>query len=392
MSRQVARTQGNGNTVAQTTVTPVDPTVPANPGAYDPSRGSLTNQMLMDPALNERVWQQVNAFANSNSAPPHVRGNAGLCLWAVEVSLNTGLPAMTLFNGCFAPGGGKIGMTAELCLAILQAGGAIKGEPIWHEVGDWSKVRQKFKIIKKTKDGKETKFAVPDYEPKDEQGLGVRVTIHWADRKEPVTYPESKLPDGSNDAYWMSDRFPRHSTLWATNPLQQTKNAVLRLICRTVRPAALAGMIIADEDDVHIGPDNAKVIDQTPDEALDDMAGDDFDMDDDDAVLDGAYQPEDTVDDGPPAGFFDDEGSDASPPPPQTQPEQVKLWLSFKEPAKAVAKRAAGKVLFEAYQGAENMDHLIALANNNANVILSLPKASQDKLKAAQEDKATSLG
>lgn len=339
---------------------------------FDPRKGSLESQMLFDVGLNERVNALVDKLANSPTVPRHAKGNNILMFWVLNMHLSTGIPPMALVNGTFDPGGGIIGMTAQLCLTILQGTKSIIGEPEWEQIGDWSKVRGKHKLAGKMPEA--------TYKPEHEAGLGLRLTIHWADKDKPMTYPQSFDEDGKQDAYWMRDCHPRNSPLWATNPLQQMKNYCLRLMTRTTRPAVLNGMSVASGDEMYQGFENAKVIqpeEMTPEEALDDIAGFDDDFNDDDAENynvdeDGVVTETNMADDEPPA----DDG-------------KLIAWLSHERPNWNISKPKLEKLLKEAIEHADNLDHLIAIVNNNGALIRKhLSKAARDRLKALEEAKA----
>lgn len=350
---------------------------------FDPAKGSLTSQRLFDPGLNDRVNQMITQYANSPSVPKHAKGNMVLMNWVLEMHLSTRIPPMALINGTFDPGGGMVGMTAQLCLTILQATGTMIGEPQYELVGDWNKVRGKHKVVEGEKDGKKYKFAAADYTPKDEQGLGMRVTIQWADMDKPITYPQSVLEDGTPDAYWMRDCYPRNSTIWATDPLQQMKYFSLRRVARTARPAALNGMSIASEDDVYHGFDNAKTVNtkpSTPDENLDDLSN--FDDGVEDMGDGGGYVDADGV------VHDDDETHNQTAEEEKTDDGKLIAWLSFQKPSWEISKTKLEKLLQCAIQNAEDIEHLLDIVNKNGHLIRDhLGKPARERLKTLQDER-----
>lgn len=346
---------------------------------FDPSKGSLTTQRLFDSGLNDRVCQLAKELASSPVAPKHAKNNMILMNWVIEMHLNTGVPPMALINGTFDPGGGILGMTAQLCLTLLQSTRSIKCEPKWELIGDWSKVRGKF-IIKegKSKENKDYRFPEKSYTAKDEEGLGVRLIIHWANQETPTTYPEAVDEDGKSDAYWMLACHPRNSPLWVTDPLQQMKYYVLRLVTRTARPAALNGMPVGDDDWVHHrGPDNARPINAEPmtaEDALDEMA-DDFDE-----AEAGNYDGE----------IIDEYGEVHNDPPPAD--DKVLVWLNFENPSFPVDKDKLENTIGVALSKAEDMTKLLALMNNNSMVLKNhLDDNARARLNAAQTKRGDEL-
>ncbi len=225
-------------------------------------------QLLTQPELWNRVDRYCTMVAGSNSAPKHVRGSPGTVLWALGLAFANRLSPMYVINCLFDPGNGRLGMMAELVMAALHSRGAIKGDLIWEPVGDWSILKGKW-IEKIGKSG--GKYADPTYTANDEKGLGMRVTVHWSDRAEPTTYPLT--PEGAEpDAFWMSDMYPRFSTMWATNPQQQTMNVITRRLVRQFRPDVMHGMPVDEEayDQQYVGPDKAKDI--SPGDRVQNMA------------------------------------------------------------------------------------------------------------------------
>lgn len=269
MAQQAARQQRRdvvqGNAAMQVASSSDNP---LKDSGFDPSQ-PLAIQMLMKPDLRETVQWLCQAYSSSATAPVHVRNNPGVVLSALDMSLSTGLNPHYLMNCMFDPGNGKLGLMAEAILAALLSKKLIKDDPIWEEHGDWDGQAQgKFKMVQ-SQNAKENgkskgKYAQAQYTDKDEEGLGMSVTIHWADRPQPNTY----------GPYWLKDQHPRFSTLWATDPRQQIKNKILRMITRQKRPDLLNGM--PNDEEAHpnyYGPDNAKdVSPKTPSQSLDSFA------------------------------------------------------------------------------------------------------------------------
>lgn len=368
---------------------------PLAEAGFDPSK-PLIFQTMANPELRKTVQWICQSFADSPTSPPHVRGNPGIVLTALDMALATSLHPLYIMNCMFDRGNGRLGMMAELVLAALRAKRLIKTDPVWEHIGDWdSQVQGKFAMV----DGKKGKYAKATYTRKDEEGLGVKVTIHWKDEPKPITY----------GPYWLADQHPRFSTMWATDARQQMHNKVLRKVTREVRPDLLNAMPVDEEaDPQYYGPDNAKEL--NPKESLDGFA-------EQQAAKRGGRSKARTVegsaakaepapqerkrrqdpspdDDGPPPGLWPDDDPDgrgsapcgpdqATPddePPAEEDDGMCAIWLNPENPEYRIARGKFMEVFSEAMYRTTSIDAAMDLFNNNGPIIRSLPDGDRAKI------------
>lgn len=172
------------------------------------TRGSDTSgvQIFNSPELMERAFHLAKVMATSKSMVPADLRNEGDCLGIVFDSyawqLNPFAVARKAYNIK-----GRLSYESQVLAAAINNSPDIDGDFKYEWFGDWSKVRNKFKILKNS-EGKE--YRVPDWKMEDEEGLGVRVTAKKVYEDTPIT----------REVY-LSECQTRNSTLWAVDPQQQ---------------------------------------------------------------------------------------------------------------------------------------------------------------------------
>lgn len=356
---------------------------PALPG-FVPGK-PLMLQAMLNPKLRESLDWATESFCNSPSAPDHVKGNPMVVISALDISLSRGLNPLQVINGMFAHKG-KLGMTAELMLAILQnpVSPLIKGEPQWEEVGDWSKVEGKFA----TKNNGKGDFNTATYTREDEKGLGVICHIHWVDEDEPSTY----------GPFMLSDAHPRFSTDWAHRPKYQLRRRTLRDIVRQFRSGALYGMVVDREEADIYGANNARVVGEsstvqkTAASKMDDLAHSmGYGEEADDVIeADPANDEQDVADDFD--GDFDEADNYDDPDLFANKAAgMVKLWMSQKNPAYEIKQDKAGAALAQVIKKSEKFDHIAELFHRNMDTILLMEQKEQDELNKLAQDRREKL-
>lgn len=151
---------------------------------------------------------------------------------------------------------GNIGYEAQLVSAVINQSGATKDNFHFDWYGDWSKILGKFKEVEsktKTDDkGFAKKYKFPDWNSKDEEGLGVKV---WATLK---GEDEPRVLD-----LLLTQANTRNSTLWADDPRQQLAYLAQKRWARLYAPGVILGVYSPDEAEqmepreVEINPLNA---------------------------------------------------------------------------------------------------------------------------------------
>lgn len=189
-------------------------------------------------------FDRVRSFAElmakgAVSVPKHLRGNMGDCMAITIQALGWKMNPFAVAQKTHLSQGGALGYEAQLVSAILVSTGAIKEEPEYEMIGDWSKVLGKVEERegKKRDDGSPGgKYYVATYTKKDEEGVGVIVRATMGSSGKVRELP-----------VMMSQAYPRFSTQWATDPFQQLCYLAIRKWGRLNTPGAILGVYTAEE-------------------------------------------------------------------------------------------------------------------------------------------------
>ena len=222
------------------------------PQSYEVGQVNDAAALILGPAF-DRVQTFAKLMATGSvSVPKHLRGNMGDCMAITIQALGWRMNPFAVAQKTHLSQSGALGYEAQLVSAILVSTGAIKREPEYEAIGDWSKVLGKVEERqgKQRPDGSEGgKWFAATYTKKDEEGLGVTVRATLAGETKPREL-----------TVMMSQAYPRFSTQWATDPFQQLCYLAVRKWGRLNSPGAILGVYTADELDGgapterHMGP------------------------------------------------------------------------------------------------------------------------------------------
>lgn len=195
-----------------------------------------TNALILDSASMESMLRVADLMASSRvTIPDHLKKSPGDCMAVVMQAMQWKMNPFAVAQKTHLSQGGALGYEAQLINAVIVATGAIKEEPEFEFIGDWSKVLGKVEERKSEKSG--GKYYVAAYSKSDEDGLGVicRVTMASGNKRE--------------IRVMMSQCYPRFSTQWATDPQQQITYVAVRKIARRYAPGAILGVYTPEELD-----------------------------------------------------------------------------------------------------------------------------------------------
>jgi hypothetical protein len=209
------------------------------PQSYEVGQVNDAAALILGPAFD-----RVQSFAKlmstgSVSVPKHLRGNMGDCMAITIQALGWRMNPFAVAQKTHMSQSGALGYEAQLVSAILVSTGAIKREPEYEAIGDWSKVLGKVEERqgKARPDGTEGgKWFAATYTKKDEEGLGVIVRATLSGESSPR---ELRV--------MMSQAYPRFSTQWATDPFQQLCYLAVRKWGRLNSPGAILGVYTPEE-------------------------------------------------------------------------------------------------------------------------------------------------
>jgi hypothetical protein len=209
----------------------------------------------MSPGLalmfNDRLYERCKQIAGVMSkaegiTPPHLLGNGEACFAVVTRAITWRLDPFAVMAATYQTPGGRVGFEGKLIQAILENSGMLEGPVTYELIGEWNRIRGKHRIAKSAK-GHD--YAVPDWKPEDEEGLGVVVRAKVKGEREPREM----------EPFMLRSCFPRNSTLWALRPDQQIKYTACRAFGNTVAPGILMGVPFDSDAD-----GGGSMIDVTP--------------------------------------------------------------------------------------------------------------------------------
>lgn len=215
----------------------------------DMSGQSMAMQIMFDDYMYERASRIATRLAGAKGfTPGHLLQNTDACFAVVVNSMTWKLSPYAVANATFQTPGGKVGYEGKLCQAILENSGHLVGPVKFEHFGDWSKVFHKFEI-KTSQKGRQ--YAAATYNDKDEEGLGVVVSCQVRDEAQPREFE-----------FFLSQAFPRNSTLWATDP----KTQICYTGVRRFASVAAAGLFmgVPFDDDAYLATPGERAVDITP--------------------------------------------------------------------------------------------------------------------------------
>lgn len=205
-----------------------------------PAGATSASALILSDASFDRLTRVAELMASGKSTiPQHLRGSAGDCMAVVMQAAQWNMNPFAVAQKTHLVNG-TLGYEAQLVAAVINSSGAIADRFHFEWFGDWAKIVGKFKTVesrtKKDDNGDAKKFIVPDWDPKDEQGLGVKV---WATIKGESEPRQLEL--------LMTQARTRNSTLWTEDPKQQIAYLAQKRWARLYAPDVILGVYTPDE-------------------------------------------------------------------------------------------------------------------------------------------------
>lgn len=191
--------------------------------------------LMFMPGMFERLELMAEIMAKSRAmVPKFLQGNSGDCMAVVMKAAQWRMDPYSVASKAYqAVQGGPIGYEAQLISAVIIGNAPIVGRPKYDFFGDWSKIQGNVKILTS---GKGKKYAAGNWADKDEEGVGVTVSITLSDTDETL----------SMDVL-LKQCFPRNSTNWANDPQQQICYRAIQIMARRHFPDVALGLYTRDE-------------------------------------------------------------------------------------------------------------------------------------------------
>lgn len=220
--------------------------VSQNEQAELPVVATSSAALILDSASMDSMMRLADIMAKGRATiPEHLRGSPADCaaviMQAIQWRMNPFAVAQKthLVNGA-------LGYEAQLVNAVIQSSGVTRDRFNYEWYGPWEKIIGKTRVCNAPAKGKpgengykkEYQYRVPDYDLKDEDGLGVRIWATLRGEAEPRVL-ELLLVQAS----------VRNSPLWATDPKQQLAYLAVKRWTRLYSPDVILGVYTPDELD-----------------------------------------------------------------------------------------------------------------------------------------------
>ncbi|HDI1195218.1 TPA: recombinase RecT [Salmonella enterica] len=191
--------------------------------------------ILTNGELFNRLRTLSEVMANSgNFVPEHYRGNPDACMAVVMQAARWGMDPFAVAQKTFIVGNsGVLGYEAQLVNAVINTMAPTKDRIHFEWFGAWKNIVGRF--VKKT-NGRGNEYIAPNWDSKDEDGVGVRA---WATLKGETEPRELVL--------LLSQAQVRNSTLWASDPRQQLAYLAVKRWARLYCPDVILGVYTPDE-------------------------------------------------------------------------------------------------------------------------------------------------
>lgn len=211
-------------------------TLPASAAAYTPADSS---SLIIDPAAFNQMHQFAQVMAQSKSmVPEHMRGNVGDCMAVTMQALQWGMNPFAVAQKTFNIKG-VMGYEAQLINAVVTANAPITGRLQFEWFGDWDRILGQF-VDKPSKfagkDGEKGTYKAPNWNTKDEIGLGINVWATLKGEENPRVL-----------TILMTQAITRNSTLWTEDPKQQLAYLAIKRWARLYCPDVIMGVYSPDE-------------------------------------------------------------------------------------------------------------------------------------------------
>jgi len=196
--------------------------------------------MMLDNGTMDKMMRVAEIMATSKvTIPLHLQKSPGDCLAVVMQATTWGMNPFSVAQKTYQIGG-RLGYESQLVSAVINNSGAVKDRFHFEWFGPWEKIIGKFKTVesktKKDDNGNAKKYIVPDWDTKDEAGLGIKVWATIKGETEPRVL-----------TLLMTQARTRNSTLWTEDPKQQIAYLAQSRWSRLYTPDVILGVYTPDE-------------------------------------------------------------------------------------------------------------------------------------------------
>jgi hypothetical protein len=108
--------------------------------------------IMFDDRLYHRCRDMAMDMAKAEGfTPPHLLGKPYACFAVLTRAITWKLDPLAVAGATYQTPGGRIGYEGKLVQAILENSGKFEGPITYEHIGDWSKIRGRWKKVKSDK-------------------------------------------------------------------------------------------------------------------------------------------------------------------------------------------------------------------------------------------------
>lgn len=182
-------------------------------------------------AMNQ-LYRLAEVMASGRATvPDHLQKNAGDCMAIIMQAAQWRMNPFAVAQKTHIVSG-KLGYEAQLVNAVITSMAPTKGRLQFKWFGEWERILGNFKEVQ----GKNGPYRVPNWNMKDETGLGVEVWATLKGEDEPRVL-----------TLLLSQARVRNSTMWADDPKQQLAYLAIKRWSRLYCPDVIMGVYTPDE-------------------------------------------------------------------------------------------------------------------------------------------------
>ncbi len=222
-----------------------------------PLSTTSTASLVLDVASMESIMRLSEIMAKSRTTiPDHLKGSPADCAAVIMQAMQWQMNPFAVAQKTHIVNG-TLGYEGQLVNAAITSSGVTRERFHYEWFGAWEKIIGKTRVVSVPEKGKKGdkdykkayQFHTADYDLKDEEGLGIRISATLRGETQPREL-----------TLLLVQASVRNSPLWATDPRQQLAYLAVKRWSRLYAPDVILGVYTPDE----LEEANSEIRDITP--------------------------------------------------------------------------------------------------------------------------------
>jgi hypothetical protein len=205
-----------------------------------------SSSLILDVAHMDSIMRLSDIMAKSRTTiPDHLKGSPADCAAVIMQAMQWQMNPYAVAQKTHIVNG-TLGYEGQLVNAAIQSSGVTRDRFNYEWFGAWEKIIGKTRVVNVPEKGKKGdkdykkayQFHASDYDLKDEEGLGIRISATLRGETQPREL-----------TLLLVQASVRNSPLWATDPRQQLAYLAVKRWSRLYAPDVILGVYTPDELD-----------------------------------------------------------------------------------------------------------------------------------------------